>query len=180
MYEFVFFFFKQKTAYEMRISDWSSDVCSSDLVLAAARAGLFEQRHACLDQRRQQRRQGGRTVSLVGVDADPRIRAARTYRTYARGIELRITGELQLQRARLGEGGGAFGHHGRIVRADRERGQQGAHAVESGELPHRHAGALRLEFPQRAVERVRSEEHTSELQSLMRISYAVFCLKKKI
>src|SRR3546814_16416599 len=30
---FVFFFFKQKTAYEMRISDWSSDVCSSDLPL---------------------------------------------------------------------------------------------------------------------------------------------------
>src|SRR3546814_10531992 len=29
-----FFFFKQKTAYEMRISDWSSDVCSSDLTLA--------------------------------------------------------------------------------------------------------------------------------------------------
>src|SRR3546814_10728825 len=32
---FVVFFFKQKTAYEMRISDWSSDVCSSDLVAAA-------------------------------------------------------------------------------------------------------------------------------------------------
>src|SRR3546814_3068941 len=32
---FVFFFFKQKTAYEMRISDWSSDVCSSDLPVAA-------------------------------------------------------------------------------------------------------------------------------------------------
>src|SRR3546814_4962509 len=31
---FVFFFFKQKTAYEMRISDWSSDVCSSDLAQA--------------------------------------------------------------------------------------------------------------------------------------------------
>src|SRR3546814_4378459 len=30
-----FFFFKQKTAYEMRISDWSSDVCSSDLIAAA-------------------------------------------------------------------------------------------------------------------------------------------------
>src|SRR3546814_3766226 len=29
---FIYFFFKQKTAYEMRISDWSSDVCSSDLV----------------------------------------------------------------------------------------------------------------------------------------------------
>src|SRR3546814_10787838 len=38
----VFFFFKQKTAYEMRISDWSSDVCSSDLLLArnAVRRGL--------------------------------------------------------------------------------------------------------------------------------------------
>src|SRR3546814_1434812 len=32
IYAFVLFFFKQKTAYEMRISDWSSDVCSSDLV----------------------------------------------------------------------------------------------------------------------------------------------------
>src|SRR3546814_14744431 len=30
---YVFFFFKQKTAYEMRISDWSSDVCSSDLLI---------------------------------------------------------------------------------------------------------------------------------------------------
>src|SRR3546814_18056792 len=33
----VFFFFKQKTAYEMRISDWSSDVCSSDLLGSARR-----------------------------------------------------------------------------------------------------------------------------------------------
>src|SRR3546814_9326382 len=32
---FLFFFFKQKTAYEMRISDWSSDVCSSDLDLTS-------------------------------------------------------------------------------------------------------------------------------------------------
>src|SRR3546814_14054594 len=34
----VFFFFKQKTAYEMRISDWSSDVCSSDLLAAKSEA----------------------------------------------------------------------------------------------------------------------------------------------
>src|SRR3546814_13158070 len=34
---FFFFFFKQKTAYEMRISDWSSDVCSSDLAANVAR-----------------------------------------------------------------------------------------------------------------------------------------------
>src|SRR3546814_20321254 len=34
---YLFFFFKQKTAYEMRISDWSSDVCSSDLPIGALR-----------------------------------------------------------------------------------------------------------------------------------------------
>src|SRR3546814_2381932 len=39
----VFFFFKQKTAYEMRISDWSSDVCSSDL--GFIRPTLFRIRH---------------------------------------------------------------------------------------------------------------------------------------
>src|SRR3546814_2297851 len=38
MYCLVFFFFKQKTAYEMRISDWSSDVCSSDLRRPADRS----------------------------------------------------------------------------------------------------------------------------------------------
>src|SRR3546814_4964141 len=36
----LFFFFKQKTAYEMRISDWSSDVCSSDLIGARGCDGL--------------------------------------------------------------------------------------------------------------------------------------------
>src|SRR3546814_2310588 len=35
-----FFFFKQKTAYEMRISDWSSDVCSSDLAIGAIGGGI--------------------------------------------------------------------------------------------------------------------------------------------
>src|SRR3546814_5112928 len=35
IYICLFFFFKQKTAYEMRISDWSSDVCSSDLQVTA-------------------------------------------------------------------------------------------------------------------------------------------------
>src|SRR3546814_6910014 len=48
-----FFFFKQKTAYEMRISDWSSDVCSSDLfkvicdALAVASAGKIGDRSLC-------------------------------------------------------------------------------------------------------------------------------------
>src|SRR3546814_3906340 len=36
----VFFFFKQKTAYEMRISDWSSDVCSSDLFIIMYQQGV--------------------------------------------------------------------------------------------------------------------------------------------
>src|SRR3546814_906537 len=43
---YVFFFVKQKTAYELRISDWSSDVCSSDLILLdrlALQAALVEQ-----------------------------------------------------------------------------------------------------------------------------------------
>src|SRR3546814_18141054 len=39
----MFFFFKQKTAYEMRISDWSSDVCSSDLQLNEAGGKLWRQ-----------------------------------------------------------------------------------------------------------------------------------------
>src|SRR3546814_1490275 len=36
----IFFFFKQKTAYEMRISDWSSDLCSSDLLTPAAETAM--------------------------------------------------------------------------------------------------------------------------------------------
>src|SRR3546814_3341289 len=39
---FLFLFFKQKTAYELRISDWSSDVCSSDLVSDQLRRAAFE------------------------------------------------------------------------------------------------------------------------------------------
>src|SRR3546814_2614651 len=44
------FFFKQKTAYEMRISDWSSDVCSSDLVLDQANAVRFVGVHQAVEQ----------------------------------------------------------------------------------------------------------------------------------
>src|SRR3546814_18137130 len=53
----MFFFFKQKTAYERRISDWSSDVCSSDLVgdhafEHHARVQVVERFHAVLELRR--------------------------------------------------------------------------------------------------------------------------------
>src|SRR3546814_17994264 len=46
----LFFFFKQKTAYEMRISDWSSDVCSSDLDRLGRRADGVELRAAIDDE----------------------------------------------------------------------------------------------------------------------------------
>src|SRR3546814_4101129 len=46
-----FFFFKQKTAYEMRISDWSSDVCSSDLGLGSLPRATVKPMLADIDQR---------------------------------------------------------------------------------------------------------------------------------
>src|SRR3546814_17369917 len=54
---FVFFFFKHETAYELRISDWSSDVCSSDLAPAsatssAANASIRKSSRSCLRPRR--------------------------------------------------------------------------------------------------------------------------------
>src|SRR3546814_1221628 len=71
----IVFFFKQKTAYEMRISDWSSDVCSSDLragarrergrpAAAEARAVLARERH------RHRRQPGGGPRGVLG-GADP-------------------------------------------------------------------------------------------------------------
>src|SRR3546814_7941261 len=115
------FFFKQKTAYEMRISDWSSDVCSSDLIDAdGAIAGTVENISTAVN---------GHTASIqsFGESID--------------GLSVRYGWKLNA-------GGKAIGW---VANND---------GTEGG-----------LDF--------RSEEHTSELQSLMRISYAVFCLKKK-
>src|SRR3546814_5994779 len=66
-------------------------------------------------------------------------------------------------------------------RADRLRHLEvlAPRAATHASWPEWVAPAVREAFEQRGVERPRSEEHTSELQSLMRISYAVFCLKKK-
>src|SRR3546814_4199249 len=57
-----FFFFKQKTAYEMRISDWSSDVCSSDLTehqkaIGELRQGIDQCHHRCDFEQADQRTQ---------------------------------------------------------------------------------------------------------------------------
>src|SRR3546814_7864798 len=92
------FFFKQKTAYEMRISDWSSDVCSSDLVYMVTGSP------------------GGSTIISTVMQSIVNVVAF------------------------------------------------GMNMQQAVDAPRMH---------------MRSEEHTSELQSLMRISYAVFCLKKK-
>src|SRR3546814_4240206 len=66
----VVFFFKQKTAYEMRISDWSSDVCSSDLIAGAHAAGspLLHRRPVVLAQRLHERELAGALQPLAAVD----------------------------------------------------------------------------------------------------------------
>src|SRR3546814_2898190 len=65
-----FFFFKQKTAYEMRISDWSSDVCSSDLDQDPAHQHLVARERAGLvgtDDRGRAERFDGRETTDDGV-----------------------------------------------------------------------------------------------------------------
>src|SRR3546814_7380974 len=118
------FFFKQKTAYEMRISDWSSDVCSSDL------GGDDAIDHRIVDPGGESRDDRGDVV------------------LHDRTIRKRVPGSLD-----------PCGQN--ITRTIVRRGA----CVGYGE--------------NRDPDWERSEEHTSELQSLMRISYAVFCLKKK-
>src|SRR3546814_7562511 len=134
-----FVFFKQKTAYEMRISDWSSDVCSSDLL---ARIAVLEQR-----------------AVAAAADALDECRNV--------GIEPDGQAVLQDQCARLvvDEGTAAGGQDER----------------PAGEQPRDHpALALAKIALAKAREDVgdghaggalRTEEHTSELQSLMRSSY---------
>src|SRR3546814_5952096 len=102
----------------MRISDWSSDVCSSDLLGGGQPVAAQQQRRRRRGRAHDRQRSG-----------DARVRQSQ------REIQ-RDVGNLPLGRA--------------IVAAVDSDGEDG-----------------------------RSEEHTSELQSLMRTSYAVFCLKKK-
>src|SRR3546814_9359219 len=68
----------------------------------------------------------------------------------------------------------------RVVRAEHHLvPADGVDDVGDASLPERADPDVAAEHLQRVLGEVRSEEHTSELQSLMRISYAVFCLKKK-
>src|SRR3546814_2479697 len=128
------FFFKQKTAYEMRISDWSSDVCSSDLGLDIGEA-LRGEHHA-------------------------RILLAQRLEPFAK-----LRGER-----RTVEHEPAFVDDDQAGTPVKPALDPVKEIGEHGRSRGRTDEAFGLE---------RSEEHTSELQSLMRISYAVFCLKKK-
>src|SRR3546814_960539 len=131
-----FFFFKQKTAYEMRISDWSSDVCSSDL--------KSEEKH---------RHENHQNPGRCGIAAG-----------YA---------------ARMGFGFDRSGSEIRYV-ADRRRRRKSGKCrwLHSRIQGWAHDGTGGLQVRRRSAER-RSEEHTSELQSLLRRSYAVYCMKTK-
>src|SRR3546814_1051829 len=70
--------------------------------------------------------------------------------------------------------GGDVVYHGKVV------GIAGGTGAAFSLIPAQNATGNWVKVVQRLPVRIRSEEHTSELQSLMRISYAVFCLKKKI
>src|SRR3546814_7189834 len=139
MYEF--FFFKQKTAYEMRISDWSSDVCSSDLLeLYVLR---FEKEKMTLRVP---------TNKAEGVG----MRKLSSDKTLKEALQV-LTTKPKVKRTMWSR-----------------RAQEYEAKINSGDLVSI-AEVTRDLF--RADDR--SEEHTSELQSLLRSSYAVFCLKKK-
>src|SRR3546814_2030114 len=129
----------------MRISDWSSDVCSSDL-FDRGRAAFANRRERCQTHRRDDR---------AGRRFDRGDRVARVGRTIEAGRTMHMHDVAELLYVELGSDAR------RNVLAERRAGEQHVAGV-LGEF-----GNLR-----------RSEEHTSELQSLMRISYAVFCLKK--
>src|SRR3546814_8224420 len=113
----------------MRISDWSSDVCSSDLPR-------------------------GQTVAVVGESGSGKSTLARV-----------ITGLLPQSKGKV------------IFKGD-------ALPPKFGDRSKLHLRQIQMLYQMADTamnprQTVRSEEHTSELQSLMRISYAVFCLKKK-
>src|SRR3546814_20422919 len=84
----LFFFFKQKTAYEMRISDWSSDVCSSDLSRASMDAGF-----------RSYWRTSGHDPSRIVMDSPP---DREDVRPWLRIRELLEDGGVRVPRVQIG------------------------------------------------------------------------------
>src|SRR3546814_9749237 len=141
----------------MRISDWSSDVCSSDLALVRAIVDPVDREVAGLNIPRRNVEPGERGGDLV-----------HGFRVAGAG-GLRVGGDARQAGSEQRLIGGGFG----APRAG--DGQHGFVAIDTARVGR--SGGAGGEAEQGREER--SEEHTSELQSLMRISYAVFCLKKK-
>src|SRR3546814_3922003 len=176
----------------MRISDWSSDVCSSDRCrlepvfdaegrndVADDRQGMFVILGKMVDDARFPGMQVA-AAEILGAD----LLARRRLHQRRAGEEDRtlITDDHRLvaNRGNIGTASGAASHHARDLRGARRRhvGLIEEHAPEMVAVG-KYLGLMR-QVRAAAVDEVdRSEEHTSELQSLMRISYAVFCLKKK-
>src|SRR3546814_9428356 len=69
---FLFFFCKQKTAYEMRISDWSSDVCSSDLAIRRTPTGCLSATRSTHSRPPRECVEHARTIDEVGARQDQR------------------------------------------------------------------------------------------------------------
>src|SRR3546814_4794983 len=140
------FFFKQKTAYEVRISDWSSDVCSSDLRVSVSGTSY-----------------GGFMSSWLVTQTD-RFAAAVPISPVANWYSQHYASQIPWFDEAFLEGsphrpGGQYFDRSPVFFA---KASKTPTLVLAG-----------------GRDKNRSEEHTSELQSIMRTSYAVFCLKKK-
>src|SRR3546814_7944151 len=150
----------------MRISDWSSDVCSSDLARSTAPSST-----------------GGRTSSAPWLNSE--IDGARDH-------SLAIASARQIDRLEEGNPAGranllrniftlglAVGNDDFCAFSRKAACRRCADAGGATRHDHAFIGKALGHSGSPHCVIARSEEHTSELQSLMRISYAVFCLKKK-
>src|SRR3546814_5284684 len=172
---FLFFFFKQKTAYEMRISDWSSDVCSSDLTFQHAHTfGSMSVGEALAAASVPPRGTGVRALfpSRDRQEITDRVAKVLQFLQLTRWEDA-LCGDLPYGvKKRLGIGLSLVTEP-KVLLLDEPAA--GLNTVETSDLVE----MLReLRSTGITILVIRSEEHTSELQPLMRISYAVFCLKK--
>src|SRR3546814_1433372 len=88
---FNFFFFKQKTAYEMRISDWSSDVCSSDLAARISRSQpSFQARTSASMRDVRSRRRGAPPTAPMTARWNPRSRSDRKSVVEGKSVSVRV------------------------------------------------------------------------------------------
>src|SRR3546814_4978223 len=143
----------------MRISDWSSDVCSSDLV---TRWETFTRLV----------REGRDVADISATFGIPELGVKRILALGNLMPRIRILyrdGEIDATTVR----------HLTMASKSQQRAWLALHDDPDAYVPTGHQLKAWLFGGQSIPVKHRSEEHTSELQSLMRISYAVFCLKKK-